>query len=693
MTRNVYFILGIHNHQPVGNFPEVFEKAYHDAYRPFMEVMQRHPAVKWSLHATGILWEYLAEHHSEYLDAVRAMVKTGQVELMTGGYYEPILPAIPDRDKKGQIRKLTDFLQTTFGCTAEGMWLAERVWEPSLAKVIAESGVSYTVVDDAHFAAAGRDVEQLRGYYVTEEQGVPLSIFPISQQLRYAIPFHTVEKAIEYMASAARDTGFPALVMADDGEKFGLWPETYKHVYEDGWLDRFLSAVEQNREWLTPVTFSEYRRIAPPEGRIYLPTASYFEMSEWSLPVAAQESFEGIVRQFEGRPDVKRFLRGGFWRNFLTKYAEANTMHKKMLAVSTAVEDLAHRKRGKKAVPAAALAGARDALYAAECNCASWHGVFGGLYLPHLRTAVYGKLLEAERICVDATARPPRWHAYDFDYDGQPETVFEGREQNLSVAPHRGGSLFEWDVLPQGVNLLNVLTRRKESYHQRLRDFIANPGAAATGVKTIHDLIKVKEQNLDQYLHYDWYRRASLIDHFLHPATQYDDFRRVQYGEQGDFVLGVYQAAVKGKTLTLKREGVVWDNQVPWNVTVCKEIVPAATGMEVRYTITNRQKHDIDLVFAPEFAFAFSFMLDGENGVFENRRQWTRNDEVFRMKVDMSLSAPATLWVFPLETVSLSEAGFERTYQGTVVVPVHPLRIPAQRARTFTIILTAGALS
>lgn len=690
--RKIYFILGIHNHQPVGNFPEVFEKAYQDAYLPFIKAMERHSRIKWSLHATGILWEYIADKHPEYLNIVRAMVKTGQVELMTGGYYEPIMPAIPDRDKKGQIEKLTHFLKKTFGYAARGMWLAERVWEPSLAKALADAGVTYTIVDDAHFAAAGCDVDKLRGYYVTEEQGVPLNIFPISQRLRYAIPFQTVETTIEYMGSVARDGGSPALVMADDGEKFGLWPETFKHVYQDGWLDRFLSALEQNLDWIEPVTFSEYLRLAPPEGRIYLPTASYFEMSEWSLPEDAQEAFEGIVRQFENRTDVKRFLRGGFWRNFLTKYDESNNMHKKMLRVSGKINELRHRKKGTKAVPAAVLAAATDALYASECNCASWHGVFGGLYLPHLRTAVYRQMIEAERIYASAADVKPRWRRTDFDYDGRAEILFESKGQNLYITPHRGGALFEWDILHKGVNLLNVLTRRKEAYHQRLREFVANPQAAASGVKTIHDLIKVKEQNLDQYLHYDWYRRASLIDHFIHPATQYDDFRRAQFGEQGDFVLGNYTAAVEGKKLVLKRDGVVWDNQASFSVTVTKEITPVASGLKVSYTLTNRQRHGIDIVFAPEFAFAFSYMLDGENGVFENRRQWSRNDEIFSIKLEMHFSAPVTLWVFPLETVSLSESGFERTYQGTVVLPVYPAHIPARGTRTLDVTLTAGDL-
>lgn len=672
--RTINFLFGIHNHQPVGNFPEVLEKAYQDSYGPFLEVMSRHPKIKWSLHCTGILWDFLCERHPEYVKSVQAMAEAGQLEVMGGGYYEPIMPIIPDRDKKGQIDKLSAFIERKFGRRPRGMWLAERVWEPSLAAALSRSGMEYTVVDDAHFAAAGLDVNRLRGYYLTEEQGVKLAIFPISQRLRYAIPFDTVDKVISYFGECADESGRAALVMADDGEKFGLWPETHKHVYTNGWLDRFLEAVERNLEWIKPVTFSEYLSAHPAEGSVYLPTASYFEMSEWSLPSDAQEAFEGVVKQYEGKPHIKRFLRGGFWRNFLTKYAESNNMHKKMLYVSEKV-----RKAGRAG---------KDALYAGQCNCAYWHGVFGGLYLPHLRNAVYAKLLEAEA-AASAASPAADIKTFDFDCDGREETLYESAGQNLYFSPHRGGALFEWDLPGRKVNLLNVLTRRQESYHARLREFLANPHRVR-GVRTIHDMVKVKEGNLDDHLHYDWYRRSSLIDHFLHPDTAFEGFRRCQYGEQGDFVLGEYAVHADGGRVSLSRDGAVWDNDRRANVRVEKEILPFAGGLKVRYAVTNTGDGDAALVFAPEFNFAFSYRIDSETAALEKATKWERNDDGFGFKMTMELSKEAGIWTFPLETVSLSEGGFERTYQGTVVLPIWKMKLAKGGHEDFDISIEIG---
>lgn len=680
MTNTVRFILGAHNHQPVGNFPDVLEMAYQRSYLPFMDAMERHPSLRWNLHASGILWDFFTEKHPDYIDRVREMAARGQLELLTGGYYEPILPAIPDCDKRGQIHKLTTYLSRTFAARPRGMWLAERVWEPGLAKTLAEAGVAYTVVDDAHFAAAGMDVEELRGYYVTEDQGVKLNIFPINQRLRYSIPFQPVENTIEYFRAVAAGGGNPVLVMADDGEKFGLWPETYKHVYEDGWLERFLCALEQNSDWIETTTFSRYLDAFPPDGRVYLPTASYFEMSEWSLPVAAQESFEAAVKQCAGQPGVSRFLRGGFWRNFLTKYPESNTIHKRMLDVSAHLE--AARAGG---VSDRKLAPARDALYAGQCNCAYWHGVFGGLYLPHLRTALYRELISAQAALDAVVKKKPSFRTDDVDGDGRPEVIYEGKQQYLYFSPAVGGSLYEWDLFGPRVNLINVLTRRPEAYHGRLRAFLSHPQQDQQGVKTIHDIVKVKEQNLDQHLCYDWHRRASLIDHFLHPATTREDFRKAKYGEQGDFVLGQYDARCSAAAVTFARTGTVWCNDRPYSIHVEKVITPRSGGMAVAYTVQNKDDAAVELVFAPEFNFAFSCCAGDDDAAIPAQTAWSRRDPYANFTVDMHWSDPADVWVFPLETVSLSEDGFERTYQGTVAAIVCRLALEARSSKTITI--------
>ena len=85
------FIFGIHNHQPVGNFDFVFEEAYQNSYRPFIEMVDRFTFLHFSLHVSGPLIDWLEVHHPEYFDAVSRLVESKRVEMISSGYYEPSL--------------------------------------------------------------------------------------------------------------------------------------------------------------------------------------------------------------------------------------------------------------------------------------------------------------------------------------------------------------------------------------------------------------------------------------------------------------------------------------------------------------------------------------------------------------------------------------------------------------------------
>ncbi|HYA88939.1 MAG TPA: alpha-amylase/4-alpha-glucanotransferase domain-containing protein, partial [Nitrospirota bacterium] len=336
----VQFIFAIHNHQPVGNFEFVAEDAYQKSYLPFLKTLERHPSIKISLHYTGILYHFFEQKHPEFIDLLKQLVHNGRAEILSGGFYEPILAVLPDEDKVGQIRSLSDYIRHKLGYEAHGMWLAERVWEPHLPKSLAAAGIDHVVVDDFHFKMAGLRDDELDGYYLTEEQDSLIRLFPGSEKLRYLMPFHRPEKAIELLSSLCSTERNRLAVMADDGEKFGVWPETYHTVYEEGWLERFCTLLEQNGGWLETTTFSDYLGKEQPRGKIFLPTASYMEMGEWALPTRAMKEYADALEKVKQAPDfagLRPFIKGGIWRNFLAKYSESNHMHKRMMMASRKV--------------------------------------------------------------------------------------------------------------------------------------------------------------------------------------------------------------------------------------------------------------------------------------------------------------------------------------------------------------------
>src|ERR1700683_3814551 len=299
----IHLVLIVHAHQPVGNFDHVFEQLYRQSYLPFLEQVERHPAIRLGLHYTGPLLEWLDARHPEFLERLEALAERHQVEIIGGAFYEPILISIPRADQAEQIRRMRAYLSQRFGQAPMGAWLAVRWGEPHLPAVFEAARVDYTLLDDIHFLCAGLEAEQLFGYYVAEEGGATVKVIPGLQAMRYLVPFHTVDESIAYLRDAAERHPDGMVASGDDCEKVGGWPGTYEHCYTNGWLDKFFAAVEKNSDWLATTPPGEYLATHAPLGRADLPAASYTEMMEWVLPTTARQQFHTVESEFTTRPD------------------------------------------------------------------------------------------------------------------------------------------------------------------------------------------------------------------------------------------------------------------------------------------------------------------------------------------------------------------------------------------------------
>ena len=705
--------LALHNHQPVGNFNAVFEEAHQKCYLPFLQLLKNYPEIKMSLHQSGILWDWQKEHHHEFFNFVGGLVDSGQVELMSGGFYEPIMPAIPDRDKIGQIRQFNQYLKVHFEVHPTGMWLAERVWEPHLPRIINESGLKYLPLDDTHFKYAGLTEDSLYGSYVTEEGGKTVTLLPILQKLRYLIPFGTPEEIIEFLSEAAAKHPGGMAVYADDGEKFGVWPNTYNHCYRDKWLERFFDILRQNSDWLEVVSLGEAVETTKPLGRVYLPSASYAEMLHWALPVEGvikYEEFENTLKEHHLYDEYSNFVRGGHWRGFLTKYPESNLMHKKMIAVS----DLYDRTAQIENADAQLLAKAKEALYAGQCNCAYWHGVFGGLYLPHLRWAVYRKLIRAEKILRQIAQTETYAEFEDFDRDGYPEIQLGNKDVALVISPQQGGALLEIDCLENSCNIADCLTRRKEGYHQKL--LTMDHDTSAEGTKSIHDSVKAKEKDLDKLLVYDAYLRRSLTDHFIPDDISVEKFMMGHYAELGDFVGQPYESAFdetdREYIVTLTRRGHVWQGDYHCPLKIDKILTFPKHGgrISIEYHLLQEKLEIMPVTFAVEFDFN---MLAPDavdrfaviNGVRPPKKAELKTvddtaqvsqvayvDEYQKTAIVIDSDRSARLWRMPIYTVSLSEDGFEKVFQGNCTLFAYDLTLASGKEYTLRFDLFVGHL-
>jgi alpha-amylase len=549
MTAAKTLALAIHFHQPVGNLDDVVRRATDRCYRPFLEVLARHPALPATLHYSGCLLEWLEERAPDVTDLLAELAGRKQVELMTGGLYEPILAALPRRDQVGQIRALTAQLSRRFGADPRGLWLTERVWEPDIVDSLTEAGVAYTVLDDTMFHSVGIADDDMRGPFVTEYEGRPLLVYPGDRNLRYLIPYKRTRRVIDYLRSAPSDRLF---VYGDDGEKFGEWPDTHERVYEQGWLESFFSELEAQGDWLHLTTLGEHAASAEPAGRVYLPSSSYDEMMTWALPTEARLKLGRHRRRLQaGDPHgVLGFVRGAPWRAFLAKYPEMNQLQKRMLRVAEAVHAAGE--------PGDSL---RE-LYRAQCNCSYWHGSFGGVYLAFMRAALWHHLMRAE----SALGLPEGVERIDLDADYRDEFVVRAAWGAAVVSPHERGALLELDDHAFGANLLASMTRYREAYH--VEDENAEPdgedGDDEMGAAAVRGGLDTSQLTFDET------RRAGLID-------------RV-----GGALVPSYDARLDGSSLVLDADAA--------GVRIVKRMDAGRHGLRVRYSLTSPE--DADTTFS-----------------------------------------------------------------------------------------------
>ena len=642
----ISLLFGVHAHQPVGNFPAVIDDAHVRSYGMFIRVMERYPEFRFSVHFSGWLLDVLYERFPDDMARLAAMTRRGQVEWFGSGDCEPVLAAIPHRDRVTQIATLSDKIERRFGMRPSGAWLTERVWESSVVTSLVATGIRYVAVDDYHFLCAGESQEHLDSFFSTDEDGRRLDLFPISEGARYRLPFSPADEAVGWLEDLARQ-GRRAAIYFDDIEKFGIWPETYQWVYEKGWLTQFVEGVLASKLIRTE-TYAEYHARERTRGIVYLPTTSYIEMNEWTLPARRATEYHALVEaeKAAGRFEAhKPFLRGGIWRNFMSRYSEANWMHKRMLGASRRLAALPPEQR----TPAL-----QEHLHRAQANDAYWHGLFGGLYLPHLRRAIWNNLLQLEE-ALERLAPWPRQQQGDLDHDGHLETAFRNERIHAYARDDGHASLVEFSSLALAHNFGDTLRAYEEAYHAKIHYGAAAPAAAAdnTGITSAHDRVAYLHTILHGDADPDERPRGIFVDAMVDAKQrlrQLDGY--VPGAEPGRWVSGgdgwriEKSYALEGDALhvTFRVEGVRLPATIETEINLA---MPSCDGFGGRYLLADGSVPG---------GFGDPLQIDDVSRL-------TLDDSELRGALCIEASQSVRLEARAHRTVSQSEAGFEKIMQ------------------------------
>ena len=648
----VSLLFGVHMHQPVDNFGESVDEAIEKCYKPFFETMVDYPQFKFSLHCSGWLLEQIVTKHPDIYANLQKLTNSDSIEWISAGYYEPVLSSIPSNDRVNQIKKLNRYIKKNFKTSPSGLWLTERVWESSIIPDLKKADIDFTIIDDYHFLSSGFKRDDMNGYFQTEESGEKLALFPICEALRYALPFFSVEKAIEVIEKQNRGENSAAIIF-DDAEKFGLWPKTHEWVYEKGWLKNFAEAVIKN-ENIETIHFKEFKDNNKSKGIAYLNNTSYFEMGEWSLKEKQTIELEKLKKHvgLDYFEDIGiAFIKGGIWKNFFIKYEESNYLHKRMLYMSR-LQD----KMSKKSL---------ELLYALQTNDVFWHGVFGGLYLPNLRDNAYSYLLGLEK---EFSGKNTLYNIDDFDMDGYDELKVLTNSLSLMFSQKNGAQMVEFGSLKKLFNWQNTLQRRKEAYHEN----ILNPKNEQSTKKnddeiaTIHNMDEKIDEKLRENLIFDWHLKYSFIDHISNEPFSLQSFKHANFRELGDFANQPFELDKKSKTFS-RSGGIYLDKK--YDTTITKRYSFKENQIKQDFTCESDFKDtayygvEFNLHFAHPHKVTFNdnFIDNGLN--LKSIKTLDIVDDFTKQKITLSFDTPLDMSAYILGTISQSEKGYDMVNQ------------------------------
>jgi alpha-amylase len=669
----VYFPLVFHFHQPCGNFPWVIEEAYQKAYLPLIQTISEYPKIKANLHYSGPLLLWFQKNHPEYLNQLKTLFMKNQVEIIGGGFYEPILATIPESDRKRQITFMINWWEENFRIKPKGVWLAERVWVPDLPRTLYDMNIKFTFIDDYLFRIAGYSEEKTFYPYNTEVEGKSVVVFPINEYIRYLIPWKDPQETIQYLKKGKDLNHEKIILMFSDAEKMGLWPAGDRTTHEicyisgyngkQGWIPEFFDQILANN-WIKSILISDYLEKIPPKGLIYLPTSSYDKMSVWALPTPLRKKLENLRQKATRKEiplseDILSFTTGSFWQNFLVKYSQSNIMHKRMMICRNKVE-LAEKTLSHS--PKKTFSKIWKHIMAAQSNDAYWHGLFGGVYYPFLRHAVHQHLNHAEHLLDELYEQEgmkiEKCTILDVLQDGQPDGVLENRNISCYVSSLVGGAIFSLNLKERGYNFLNTLTRQRESYHSKEMPAIN-----------------------------DRFEKWMFQDHFLQLPVRNETLQEDRFQDLGTFAGNRYKINHHSDNkMTLQREGEVYFDENVIKAKITKSYRLGLKKIETTYELDFTEPITPNsLIFSPEInaiSVSYPYKTRGfvEGNLFDLGKQFYHSDcrgielrdenEQEQVYISFNFSESIECYSFPIFSIPKSESDWKRQYQGTSIYPM-----------------------
>lgn len=642
----IKLIIGAHGHAPFGSSEEDLESAYQAQYKPFIASLYKYPKVPFVLHHSGVLLAWIEQRHPEYFMLLEELINRKQVEIIGGGFYEPMLPLLPLADRLGQIELLTTYLRKHFGKRPRGCWLPGLIWEQPLVATLQTCGMDYTFLESDQFSQAGLSGPDLERPCLTEDQGKIVTVFPLSRRLTETVLKGDFDGFVQLVAEPVSDGGERTATVFVEGLFNG------KPGAEALFCD-FLERISRQESAFELSVPSRVLKAASVFSKAYFPSSAEKNVMYWAMSEERRKAFNEIADLGGDSADqlLASCLSGSLPRHFLIRYPEANGIYTKMLYTHILINQLRGDKYRKRA--------AREDLWKAQGCDGFWHIADGGIYRNRIRKSTYRSLIDAEKITREKGVFIPSVIAVDINLDGEREFLLQGSELNAYVQ-NKGGSLFELDCLAKSWNYLDTMGRRRESYLEG-------------------------DQILDEL------PRTAFADRLLHPEITLKDAVSNTFPYSRNCAAERYDEIATDRVhqeITLQKNAAFSGDF--GGIEIRKKYALKKNLLQVYYTLSNRGDAPARFNFAPEIDLSLagetlesqrvgvvsnSSLSESELAIAEYRGadELIIEDAENDLPISLSSTGPFDLWLIPIRTACRIGGELVNQYQSTCCMPIRPV--------------------
>jgi len=414
---------------------DILDKSFHSLYKPLFKFLYSHPSFPVSLSLSGPIIQYFKRRKNELIAIMRELVDRNQIELLGGGYYEPLLPLLYSVDRNGQIDLLTAEIRHTFGKRPRGMTLFQDCWDSSLVNNIHTCGLEYILLDNLivqesnrcflplYMSDLGKDIDIFLTYN---------NLLPDSETLAEEFLWN-VEKTVLKVEKKDHH-----LQLENDRiVVFTLNQEQVVSLLESKWFEALSEYISNN-----------------PESRIKLTTPNLYRQHAIKtkipayIPVGISATINSIIMEEKGE-SKQRFPSTIY--DFMYNYKASFKLYNRMMYLCMLVNQYKNDKIRKKT--------AREKIWQAQ-NGISYIGssnipLENSIY----RQQAYKYLNEADKILRGDGKFEESVTCFDYDNNGINEYVCR-MDQYFAYISLEGGSVPELDVIKNSSNYADNLNKK-----------------------------------------------------------------------------------------------------------------------------------------------------------------------------------------------------------------------------------------